>query len=105
MTQPGLSELRAAVAAARGETERFLCDLIRFPSTSGKEAEAMEYTAARFADLGEVERVPLSNSLREDEDFADPIPGIEYDGRFNIRFRRPGKANGQIGRASCRERV
>lgn len=95
MTQPGLSELRAAVAAARGETERFLCDLIRFPSTSGKEAEAMEYTAARFADLGEVERVPLSNSLREDEDFADPIPGIEYDGRFNIRFRRPGKANGR----------
>ncbi|HWQ56875.1 MAG TPA: M20/M25/M40 family metallo-hydrolase [Bryobacteraceae bacterium] len=95
MTQPGLSELRAAVKAARGETERYLCDLIRFPSTPGQEAEAMEYAARRFSELGEVERVPLSNALREDEDYADPIPGIDYEGRFNIRFRRPGAGNGR----------
>ncbi len=95
MTQAGLSELRAAVAAARPETERFLCDLIRFPSLPGQEAGAMEYAARRFAELGDVERVPLSNALREDEDYSDPVPGIDYTGRFNIRFRRAGAGGGR----------
>ncbi|MHB9131528.1 MAG: M20/M25/M40 family metallo-hydrolase [Armatimonadota bacterium] len=85
-----IDDIRAAVNAIRGETETFLCDLIRFPSTPGKEAEAMAYAAKRFAELGEVTQVPLSNALREDEDFADPIPGIEYDGRYNVRMRVPG---------------
>lgn len=95
MTPAGLTELRAAVAAARPETERFLCDLIRFPSLPGQEAEAMEYAARRFAELGEVERVELSNALRDDEDYSDPVPGIDYTGRFNIRFRRAGAGGGR----------
>jgi acetylornithine deacetylase len=84
-----------AVQALRGETEKFLCDLIRFPSTPGEEQEAMEYVAGRFAELAAVERVPLSNSLREDEDYADPIPGIEYEGRFNVRARVAGADKGR----------
>jgi acetylornithine deacetylase len=82
--------MRAAIAAARAETEQFLCELIRFPSTPGKELEAMEYIARRFAEFGEVEKVPLSNALREDEDYSDSIPDIDYQGRFNVRFRLPG---------------
>ena len=84
-----------AAAAACPETERFLCDLIRFPSLPGQEREAVDYAARRFAELGEVERVPLSNSLREDADYADPIPGIEYDGRSNLRFRLAGAGGGK----------
>ena len=71
MNETPLQEVRAAVAAVRGETERFLCDLIRFPSLSGRETEVMEYVAGRFAAISEVERIPLSNSLHEDEDYAD----------------------------------
>ncbi len=40
-----------------------------------------------------MERVPLSNTLRADPDYADPIPGIEYDGRQPDRApggRAPG---------------
>ena len=88
-------DIQAAVAACKAEAEAFLCDLIRFPSTPGKEREAMEYIAARFAELGEVEKVPLSNALREDEDYSDPIPGIDYEGRFNVRFRLPGTGGGK----------
>ncbi|MBI3945042.1 MAG: M20/M25/M40 family metallo-hydrolase [Armatimonadetes bacterium] len=95
MTQSNLNDIRAAVAAALPEAERLLCDLIRFPSTPGKEADAVDYAARRFAELAEVERVPLSNALREDEDFSDPIPGLEYDGRSQLRVRLPGTGGGR----------
>jgi acetylornithine deacetylase len=95
MMSVSIDDIRAAVAAARGDAEQFLCDLIRFPSTPGKEREAMEYIATRFAELGEVEKAPLSNALREDEDYSDPIPDLDYAGCFNVRFRLPGTGGGK----------
>lgn len=95
MSNAAIPEVHAAAAALRGETERFLCDLIRFPSLSGRESDVMEYIAGRFAALGEVERIPMSNRLREDEDYADPVPDIDYEGRFNLRFRAPGTGGGK----------
>jgi acetylornithine deacetylase len=95
MNKFALSEIRAAVQALQGATEQFLCDLIRYPSLPGKEMEAVEYTARRFAEVGEVERVPLTNALREDADYADPVQGIEYDGRSELRARLPGTGGGR----------
>ncbi len=96
MTNPlGVPEIRDAAAAVLPEAERFLCDLIRFPSLPGKEKEAMEYVARRFAEVSDVERIPLSNSLRQDEYYADPVPGIEYEGRFNVRAARKGAGGGR----------
>jgi acetylornithine deacetylase len=85
-----IPDLRNAVDSLRGETERFLCDLIRFPSLPGQEMEAIDYAAQRFAEIGQVERIPLSNSLHHDPDYADPIPGLDYEGRFNLRVRVRG---------------
>ena len=85
-----MQKITDAVVSLCGETEKFLCELMRFPSTPGQERDAMEYVAQRFAELGAVERVPLSNSLREDEDYADPIPGLDYEGRFNVRAKVAG---------------
>lgn len=93
--QLSIEAIRAAVDAVKAETETLLCDLIRFPSTPGLEEEAIDCAAERFAELGDVECVPLSNALREDEDFADPIPDIEYDGRCNVRVRVPGTGDGK----------
>lgn len=89
-----MQDISDAVRGLRGETERFLCDLMRLPSMPGHEQDAMEYVAGRFAELGTVERIPLSNSLRQDEDYADPIPGLEYEGRFNLRVRVAGAGDG-----------
>jgi acetylornithine deacetylase len=89
-----MKHIADAVLSLRGETEKFLCELMRFASTPGNEQDAMEYVAARFAELGSVERIPLSNSLRDDEDYADPIPGIDYEGRFNVRAHVAGANNG-----------
>jgi len=95
MNQIMLPEIRAAVGTLRGITEQFLCDLIRFPSLPGKEQQAVDCAAQRFAEVGEVERVPLSNALREDEDYSDPVQGIEYEGRSNLRVRVPGTGGGR----------
>jgi acetylornithine deacetylase len=95
MSQLTLPEIRAVVGTLRGTTEQFLCDLIRFPSLPGKEQQAAEYAAQRFAEVGEVERIPLSNTLREDKDYSDPVPGIEYEGRSNLRVRVAGTGGGQ----------
>ncbi len=88
-------EIRAAVEAVRADAVEFLCDLIRFPSLSGQEGEAVDCAAARFAEVAAVERVALSNSLRDDEDYADPVPGLEYEGRSNLRLRVAGTGGGQ----------
>jgi acetylornithine deacetylase/succinyl-diaminopimelate desuccinylase-like protein len=95
MNKFSLSEIRAAVQALQHEAERFLCDLIRFPSLPGKEQEAMECAAQRFAEVGEVERIPLTNALREDKDYADPMPGIAYEGRSNLRVHVAGTDGGR----------
>ena len=55
----------------------------------------MEYAARRFDELGEVECVPLSNALRDDPDYSDPVPNLDYEGRSNLRFRLPGSGGGR----------
>jgi len=89
-----ISDIRSAL---HSETEQFLCDLIRIPSLPGQESEAVEYAARRFAEVGEVERIPLSNSLRQDPDYSDPVPDLKYEGRFNLRVRVRG-----AGGSACR---
>jgi acetylornithine deacetylase len=95
MNEIAWPEIRAAVQALHGVTEQFLCDLIRFPSLPGKEKEAMECAAQRFAEVGEVERIPLTNALRGDDDYADPVRGIEYEGRSELRVRVAGRGGGR----------
>ena len=88
--------IRAAVRGLMPEAQDFLSHLIALPTPPGKETELMLFAerAAQRLDL-EVERVPLSNALRNDEDYSSPVPGIDYTGRFNLRLRRPGSGGGK----------
>jgi len=95
MNQLTLLDIRAVIETLRSTTDHFLCDLIRLPSLPGQEQQAVDCAAQRFAEIGEVERVPLSNSLREDKDYSDPVQGIEYEGRSNLRVRVAGMGGGR----------
>ena len=76
--------------------EKFLCDLIRFPSIPGQEHEAMQFAAEEFRKLGvQVEEVPLSDALLQDPDYSNPVRDIKYDGRFNLRVTRKGSGGGR----------
>jgi acetylornithine deacetylase len=79
------------------ELSGFLSQLLKFPSTSGKEHQAMEFLYERFGKIKsvQVEKVPLSDKIKNDEDYSSPIPDIKYDGRFNIRICRKGTSSGK----------
>jgi len=80
-----------SLAASLPETVQFLSQLIAFPSTPGQEQEAFRFLETAFRRIGaEVERIPLTNALRDDPDYSTPIPDLSYDGRFNLRIRRRG---------------
>ena len=88
---------RAAVRANLPATLEMLGKLLRFPSTSGKEQEAMLFLEEQFARLPgvRVERVALDDAIKRDPDYSDPIPELSYVGRFNLRVVRPGGGGGR----------
>jgi acetylornithine deacetylase len=84
------------VAKLLPDAQKFLCELMRFESTPGNEHEAMLFCAREFAKLGVVvEKVPLSDSIKNDPDYSTPVPNIKYDGRFNLRVVRKGRGGGR----------
>jgi len=88
--------IRQTVAELMPSAKEFLCGLISFPSTSGKEHDLLCWAEGEFRKLGvKVERVPLSDALRQDEDYSSPVPDIRYDGRFNLRLCLPGGGGGK----------
>jgi acetylornithine deacetylase len=89
-------DLSTAVERHTGAAQDLLCELIRRPSTPGQEQEVMVLLAGAFAEAGaEVERVPLPPDLPADPDYSDPLPGLTYEGRCNLRIRVPGSAGGR----------
>ena len=87
-----LVDIQKASDKLRLDIQQFLCELIKFPSTSGKEHRAMEYLYEQFNQLDvEVEKISLSDDLKLDPDYSSPIPDIKYDGRFNLRICKKGK--------------
>jgi len=90
-----LDDVRAAVRETRADTERFLCELIRLPSLPGEEAAAVDCAADWFSRVAAVERIPLCDELRNDEDYSDPVPGLHYEGRSNLRVRAAGAGAGR----------
>jgi acetylornithine deacetylase len=78
------------------EAEQFLCEVMRYPSTPGLEHDAMQYVHDAFVRAGAgVEKCALTDALRADPDYSDPIPNIRYDGRFNVRAARRGRGGGR----------
>lgn len=96
MNSISTAQIRETVAGLMPATQTLLCDMIRFPSTSGQEHELMLFLERHFAAQGlQVERCDMNNSLKQDPGYSSPVEGIAYDGRFNIRLRRPGTGKGQ----------
>jgi acetylornithine deacetylase len=78
------------------ETQDFLCDIMKYPSTSGQEHELMRFLAQAFDEMGlEVKKVPMSDEIVNDPDYCDPVPAIKYDGRFNLSISKNGTAQGR----------
>ena len=78
------------------ETQKFLCEIMKYPSTSGQEHELMLFLTRAFDGMGlEIEKVSMNNSIINDPDYCDPVPNIKYDGRFNLKISKKGTAQGR----------
>ncbi len=78
------------------DTVSFLSDLIRFPSTSGNEMEVVEFIARAFETVAdEVSLVPIPPGIVDDPDYSSPVPGLSYEGRFNLRAVVRGSGGGR----------
>ncbi len=94
MTLDDLARLLAAVDRHRADAEEFLIRLIGFPSTPGLEEQACAFLAEQFAAANvHVEKITLSDKLRDDEDYSTPIPDLHYAGRHNLRLTLPGRGD------------
>lgn len=89
-------KIRETVERLLPDAERFLCELIRFPSTPGQEQGAMERAFAEFSKIPGIsaEMLPLSDAIKDDPDYSTPVAGIKYEGRHNLRLVRPGRGGG-----------
>ena len=74
----------------------FLKEIIRIPSTSGKEEQAIQLIYNRIERLvDEIELAPLDNNLKDDPDYSFPIENIDYSGRHNLRAVLKGNGAGK----------
>lgn len=82
------AELRAAVTAEVPRAIELLKALVARPSLRGGEREAQELMATTMAELGfEVERLPIPDSIGEDE--LAGVPALSYEGRFDVLGKMP----------------
>ncbi len=89
-------KIRAAVQEELQNAADFLCEIMRFPSTPGEEHDLMVYLDQVFSKFPfKVERVAMSDAIKNDPDYSDPVPNIKYDGRFNLRIAIPGCGQGK----------
>ncbi len=85
-----------AVRRLLPDTVNFLCGLISRPSIPGLEMDAMNFLEDALRDAGlNARRVELSNELKNDPDYSDPIPNIDYEGRFNLAAEVEGRSSGR----------
>jgi len=88
--------IREAIHSELPGIAQLLSELVRIPSLSGTECDAMEFLYGQCSGIqGEIEKLSLSDELLRDPDYSDPVPGLTYDGRFNLRLVRPGQGRGR----------
>jgi len=90
------NDIRTTILDLLPKAEAFLCQLLTHASTSGCEHEAIVFLHEQLSRLDlNVEKVELTDALLNDPDYSDPVPGLKYDGRFNLRIVRPGLGGGK----------
>ncbi len=88
--------LRRAVEEALEPAAGFLEEMIRVPSTRGREAAMGPLLRDRFAPLADsAVLVPLPDSLQDDPDYSFRLPGFRYGETANVRVRVDGGRGGR----------
>lgn len=88
-------EIQSVVRKLLPEAGELLQKLIQFESIPGSEQPAISFFEKKLQELnGEVEPIRFPDHFTEDPEYSYPIDGLEYDGRYNLRFSREGSRHG-----------
>ncbi len=88
--------IKESVEQLRDQMVQWACDLIRFPSTQGNEAEAQAYLFAELKKLGyDPQYREIPESLRKDEEYSHADVEPSYEGRHNIVVQQRGTGSGR----------
>lgn len=68
----------------------FLSKIVRIPSMSGQEQEALELLYEELTHIGiNVTKIPIDQNIVNDPDYSNPIGRIDYSDRYNIKVQYP----------------
>ncbi|MGB9620210.1 MAG: M20/M25/M40 family metallo-hydrolase, partial [Armatimonadota bacterium] len=89
-------DIEAAVQRNAYQARQLLKDMIRFESTPGNEAEAVEFARSAFVGAGcECELVPIPEEIVSDPEYSHADKPVTYQGRANLVARRRGTDRGR----------
>jgi acetylornithine deacetylase len=89
-------DLKQYFASKREQATEVLMDLIRIPSTAGKEGPVAEYlhdNMKPFCD--EIGYIEVTEAIKSDPDYATPVKGLTYGDRPNVRAAMKGSGGGK----------
>ena len=96
----GMHDVDAAIRERAQDGVQLLTDLVRSPSTIGREAGAQEVLALALGEAGfAVERLELPLDIAD-----DPLAGVQqvpYEGRYDLVGRRRGTPSADRRAACC----
>lgn len=83
--------LKKLIAELWPETERFLCDLIKIPSLSGHENEAICFLFDQFDEFSvDAEKVKFPDAIVEDPEYNYTYEKTDWNDKYNLRIVKPG---------------
>lgn len=90
-------EISSVVQAHRDQAVSWLCDLIRFPSTQGHEAEVQAYVLRVLREIGlDADYRPIPETLVDDPEYTHSEDAAPYEGRANVVGVWGGDAGGSV---------
>ncbi|MFQ6096652.1 MAG: M20 family metallopeptidase [Armatimonadota bacterium] len=91
-----LRTLEGLLQSRRDAVAEGLCELIRFRSTVGSEGPLARHLEALLSAVAdEVELIPVPESVKDDPDYSDPVRGLTYEARPNVRVQKRGIGGGR----------
>lgn len=90
MTKAG-RDIEAVIDTLADESVRFLCDMIRLPSTRGNEGPVNRLVHSRMKDLcSRADLMQIPESFKDDPLYSWPLEGLTYKETQNLRLTVDG---------------
>ena len=91
-------DIHAYFEKQRDWVTNLLSDVCAIPSESGSEIPAQTFFEKKMFDINglKVMEAPISNSIKDDPEYAYPVRNLDYTDRFNLILEKPAESGGKV---------